>query len=138
MRDYGWKCGSCGHLNKHLELDLEFGKRRETLTCDDCGETSKYQEVDRIFLESDISQLLKKNLNLMDSLVAESTSEEARLEVGGRKKELEKTASSLGLQLYSNKKMRKCIYCGESTSVHQDACSGCGEEDWMPEKTGVK
>ena len=133
MEDIGWKCNNCASLNKHLELDLEFGKRREMVTCGTCDADLRLEDQEKLYLESSIVTDLKRNLELIESLSQQTKSEAAGKEVKGRRREILSTAKTLGLKekMVDGEGVRKCVFCGVSNSVENDSCAECGESSWM-------
>ena len=129
MEDIGWICNDCGEINKHLELDLEFGKRREKVECSKCRNVMLLDEQERVFKESALTTEIQRNLDFIEGLINDSESNVALKELRGRKRQVEVDAKTLGLfQELDN--IRKCIYCGTSNSVENDCCVECGEFDW--------
>jgi len=130
MKDYGWICKHCQHMQKHLKLDLQFGKRRKELTCNECGELQQRENVEKVYREREIVEVIQKNLDMLESIATDTDNAEQQVE--GRKKSIKVTAKSVGLEVDNNQYVRTCIYCGETNSRHRDECQDCGHPDWMP------
>lgn len=134
-KDYGWICSECGNLNKHLELDLEFGKRRQTVECDSCGERVKLEEQEAVYRKSDLVEALKRQLDAAQADVSEAINEIESELAQQREKTVHEVASVLGFgeEVRTSEGVRKCVMCGYSNSAEADSCSSCGADSWKGE-----
>lgn len=129
-KDIGWKCKHCGGLNKHLELDLEFGKRRELVDCEYCGrEALKLEEQQLLYAENEIVKVLRRD---MEMLQGEKVDESAVPIVKGRINQLRATAKLFGLRDRLNEAVGvgTCLFCGFANNEDADRCERCGKKEW--------
>lgn len=132
---YGWVCSNCGDLNKHLELDLEFGKRRKTVECNSCKQSMPLKEQEEVFREKDVLEALKRQLERAQGSVYQARDDVETDRAQQREKMVHHMAHVLGLgdDLKSSEGMRKCIYCGHTNRSDADVCSSCGKKAWKGE-----
>lgn len=124
----GYVCPNCETLVDRLELDQEFGKDRDYMTCQKCGEDFETASSQKVFTQEDIAVEVRKRVSYLqkrkdsaaDNSVNDTIYEESM-------KELKSFAIDLGLDSYILRELGlvKCLSCGNRNNLERSTCKQC-------------
>ena len=136
LLETGFICPDCNQMQKHLELDLEFGKIRETLTCQHCRESFHRDHAEPVYTQSSLRKILEKNVDMFEGARPKADTEEAMQKLKTRAKQTRLIAKQLGLENVANQSEEylNCVFCGRSNKEDQVICTHCTKPQWKPEK----
>lgn len=87
LREKGYVCKECGDITEALELDRHFGKKRDNINCNSCGEIIVIDEAEKVYSGGEIRSEIRKQFDLIDSIgkKTEANTLERKELVGKRK-----------------------------------------------------
>lgn len=133
-KDIGFKCENCGALNKYLQLDIEFGKRREIVECGDCNKELQLEDQQKLYSEKQLVKVFARDIEMYESELTglDEDDEAARSNFLGRMEAVNNVAKmfSLRSQLQDMEGLSRCIYCGKVNSDEAPRCEFCGRADY--------